>query len=860
MDSQDLSPSSSSTPSGDASSMDEDDVSSTAGIAKEAACLFNSQRYAECIDVLNKLLQKKPNNPKVLHNLAVAKYFLNGCSDPRALLEVLKKFKTRSRELACASEEKAEIVSNPGNSVISGSKGSSITRHQCAAANSASVSYVGEFDTSIAMFNTAVILFHIYEYVNARLVLEPLYQNISPIDETTALHIRLLLLDVSLFSHDASRAADVILYLANAFGVSCLTSPADNGGVTSQHQSLNLVKKAFLSTNNSTSLEASNSDPTASLNASENPLSRTQSDDAAKYETLLSTLNIDVHNLEKAADPPSLNDFSRSLFYHPASAGDLKLKLHLYIVQFLLLTRNLKAVKREVKELMNIVRGDSCVALLLKSQFEYTRGNYHKAIKILMASNSRMESGIENIFNNNLGCIYHCLGKHHTSLVFFSKALRISSSLRSEKPLKLLNFSQDKSLLIVYNCGLQYLACGRPTVAARCFQKASLILHSRPLLWLRMAECCLLALEKGHLRSSGLPANEEVRVHVVGKGKWRQLVLEDGDLRSKHLDPVEHDGRVLGSDSQLYLSIPFARQCLYNAFHLLYAVESKFSKSTLPPSSVSEEDKLGHSTSLKGLNHKNLPGGDSKPSNETVVSAQAIANGDAKELKGGTGLIVILQNSISSYEDLLRRENRMIKQAVLANLAYVELNLENPLKALLAARYLLRLPECSQIYIFLGHVYVAEALCHLNRPKEAAEHLSVYVSDGNKIELPYSEEDTEKWRVEKGTDSEELNSDLVTVQNPSLEEHQAIVFIKPDEACGALYVNLAIVSVMQQHLEQAYQYAIKALSIIPRSLQAILTAVYVELLLGKTREALARLKQCRHVIFLPSNAKLNSSW
>ncbi|KAI9127864.1 hypothetical protein K1719_000857 [Acacia pycnantha] len=36
-------------------------------------------------------------------------------------------------------------------------------------------------------------------------VLEPLYQNIEPIDETTTLHICLLLLDASLACHDASK-------------------------------------------------------------------------------------------------------------------------------------------------------------------------------------------------------------------------------------------------------------------------------------------------------------------------------------------------------------------------------------------------------------------------------------------------------------------------------------------------------------------------------------------------------------------------------------------------------------------------------------------------------------------------------
>lgn len=40
-------------------------LSVTAGLAKEAAVLFQNRRYTECIDVLKQLLQKKEDDPKV---------------------------------------------------------------------------------------------------------------------------------------------------------------------------------------------------------------------------------------------------------------------------------------------------------------------------------------------------------------------------------------------------------------------------------------------------------------------------------------------------------------------------------------------------------------------------------------------------------------------------------------------------------------------------------------------------------------------------------------------------------------------------------------------------------------------------
>ncbi|MBA0817044.1 hypothetical protein Gohar_001640, partial [Gossypium harknessii] len=123
------------------------------------------------------------------------------------MLEVLNNIKKRSEELAHASEEQVESGSDVGNKVTSGSKESSSTTHQVSASHSASTIYTAEFDTSVISLNIAVIWFHLHEYAKALSVLEPLYKNIEPIDETTALHICLLLLDVVLASCDASKSA-----------------------------------------------------------------------------------------------------------------------------------------------------------------------------------------------------------------------------------------------------------------------------------------------------------------------------------------------------------------------------------------------------------------------------------------------------------------------------------------------------------------------------------------------------------------------------------------------------------------------------------------------------------------------------
>ncbi|KAM7263538.1 hypothetical protein ACFE04_001221 [Oxalis oulophora] len=781
---------------GSPSSADEDGVLSVnASLAKDAAVLFQARKFDECLGVLHQLLEKKNGDPKILHNIAIVEFFRDDCSDPKKLLAKLNNVKKRSQELACASREQVDSVSNTGNKMLV-TKGSGGAAQQMSILNSGAKFYNDETDASVAALNTAIVWYHLHDYEKALSILEPLYFNIQPIDETTALHICLLLLVVLLSCRDATRSLDVLNYLERAFGVGCLTQGGDNAN--SVHQpSADILTKSSSVPNSSSPSDGANLDLGGAL---ESPLSRTFSEET--LETMLSSL--DLGGGQNFTNQLRSQPDNRSL-----STVDLKFKLQLYKVKFLLLTRNLKLAKREAKHAMNIARGrDSSMALLLKSQLEFARGNYHKAIKLLNASSNRTETAISSMIQNNLGCIYYQLGKYHTSLIFFSKALNNCSTLRKEKPRNLLAISQDNSLLITYNCGMQYLACGKPIPAAACFQKASLVFYNRPLLWLRFAESCIMALEKGISESGNLQSDRsEIRVRVIGKGKWRQLVTDGPDK----------DARLLGSNGLPKLSMSVARQCLLTALHLL---------------EKSESDNL-----------------DPKASN--VPAGQVTSNGDVKEQKLGSNLET-MQNSVSLYEDIRKKENRLLKQAVLAYLAYVQLELDNPLKSLSNSKSLLELPDCSRIYAFLAHVYAAEALCLLNKPNEAAEHLAFYISGVNSVESPFTHDDFEKWRFsENPVDSEEAFG--------KSKNSQGITFLSPEEARGALFANIAAMSAMQGDLLQASQFIGQALTLTPSCPKAILTGVYVDLRLGKVQEALTNLKQCSHIRFLPSNVVLNKS-
>jgi hypothetical protein len=69
------------------------------------------------------------------------------------------------------------------------------------------VASMEDHDSSIPTLNTAVMMYHLQQYADAMSVLEPLYSNVEPIDEIAALQVCLLMLDITLASHQPGKAA-----------------------------------------------------------------------------------------------------------------------------------------------------------------------------------------------------------------------------------------------------------------------------------------------------------------------------------------------------------------------------------------------------------------------------------------------------------------------------------------------------------------------------------------------------------------------------------------------------------------------------------------------------------------------------
>uniref|UniRef100_A0A3B3QRT0 CCR4-NOT transcription complex subunit 10 n=1 Tax=Paramormyrops kingsleyae TaxID=1676925 RepID=A0A3B3QRT0_9TELE len=260
-----------------------------------------------------------------------------------------------------------------------------------------------------------------------------------------------------------------------------------------------------------------------------------------------------------------------------------KSKIHQYKVRAYIQMKSLKACKREIKSVMNTA-GNSAPSLFLKSNFEYLRGNYRKAVKLLNSSNitehpGPMKTGecVRCMFWNNLGCIHFAMGKHNLGIFYFKKALQENDNMclqigsrdgtngqnKRFSGVPMCALLANKRYELLYNCGIQLLHIGRPLAAFECLMESVQIYHSNPRLWLRLAECCIAA-NKGNSdqETKGLPSKKGIVQSVVGQGYHRKIILASQSGQNT----VYSDGQTAAIP---VASMEFAAICLRNALLLL---------------------------------------------------------------------------------------------------------------------------------------------------------------------------------------------------------------------------------------------------------------------------------------------------
>ncbi|XP_059674608.1 CCR4-NOT transcription complex subunit 10 isoform X4 [Gavia stellata] len=397
----------------------------------------------------------------------------------------------------------------------------------------------------------------------------------------------------------------------------------------------------------------------------------------AVLEKMISQGNSNSKNGKNESGNNTNKDSSNQKAESGALIEIAKSKIHQYKVRAYIQMKSLKACKREIKSVMNTA-GNSAPSLFLKSNFEYLRGNYRKAVKLLNSANIAEHPGfmktgecLRCMFWNNLGCIHFAMGKHNLGIFYFKKALQENDNAcaqlgtGSSDPGKkfsgrpMCTLLTNKRYELLYNCGIQLLHIGRPLAAFECLIEAVQVYHSNPRLWLRIAECCIAA-NKGtsEQETKGLPSKKGIVQSIVGQGYHRKIVLASQSIQNV----VYNDGQ---SSAIPVASMEFAAICLRNALLLL------------PEDQQEPKQENGSKTS--------------------------------NQLGGNT------ENSESS---------EACRCSILACSAYVALALGDNLMALNHADKLLQQPKLSGSLKFLGHLYAAEALISLDRISDAITHLN----------------------------------------------------------------------------------------------------------------------------------------
>ncbi|XP_020789293.1 CCR4-NOT transcription complex subunit 10 isoform X3 [Boleophthalmus pectinirostris] len=490
-----------------------------------------------------------------------------------------------------------------------------------------------------------------------------------------------------------------------------------------------------------------------------------------------------------------------------------KSKMHQYKVRAYIQMKSSKACKREIKSVMNTA-GNSAPSLFLKSNFEYLRGNYRKAVKLLNSSNIAEHPGplktgecVRCMFWNNLGCIHFAMGKHNLGIFYFKKALQEndhtcaqlgdggSGPAKKFAGIPMCALLSNKRYELLYNCGIQLLHIGRPLAAFECLMEAVQVYHSNPRLWLRLAECCICANKGGsEQESKGLPCKKGIVQSIVGQGYHRKIILASQSAQNSPYSEGQ-------SAAIPVASMEFAAICLRNALLLL------------------PEDQQQDAKTDNG----------SKCSSQSGSTESGSENSDACSGKGQDADKFL---SAAPSSPLRKQEVENLRCSILACSAYVALALGDNLMALNHAEKLLHQPKVSGSLKFLGHLYAAEALISLDRISDAISHLNPEnVSD-----------------VSMGvcTSDQEQGSDKGDEPGESWKQTPLCYPSSVASARAMMLFNLGSAYCLRSEYEKARKCLHQAASMVNTKEippEAILLGVYLELQNGNTLLALQIIKR-----------------
>ncbi|OUM68375.1 hypothetical protein PIROE2DRAFT_58132 [Piromyces sp. E2] len=468
-------------------------MSSNEELIQLATINFQNKNYKDCIINLKELLKTNNDDPKILHNLAVAEYYYKQEKKQKeALSELLQK--TINDNKSIIDNNKLDIIkllkdSNDLlnnfklNGYLSGQKdkendNENDSQNQDDSEKSMDKDSLNEPDLDLAenqddteldpskltnlpsllsdiayeLYNTAVIYFKEEKYKDAVELLEPSFTNIEALDDYIALKISFLLIDLYLELGDSEKAIAALeisqgIYKRNIEEMKCMENEDGDSSINSSLKDID-------------------------QSSSKSDIDKNETNDTNDNSVGISTISLKNINISspdiKAALPLKFNTFNAFYYYQKVRINirnnqleeakkNMELSLRSNQNEPLSAEPSLNEEEMVAADFMNANEADKD-----RKEIEETENNYYQLENVINNLNATLTYNDENMkesFNilasqphgedyvyNNLGCISYREKKYSLAENYFLRALKENEQLLRNQQQKELKQNEDQKV------------------------------------------------------------------------------------------------------------------------------------------------------------------------------------------------------------------------------------------------------------------------------------------------------------------------------------------------------------------------------------------------------------------------------
>eukprot|EP01065_Artemidia_motanka_P026877 TRINITY_DN32116_c0_g1_i1.p1 TRINITY_DN32116_c0_g1~~TRINITY_DN32116_c0_g1_i1.p1 ORF type:complete len:670 (+),score=235.18 TRINITY_DN32116_c0_g1_i1:132-2141(+) len=447
-------------------------------------------------------------------------------------------------------------------------------------------------------------------------------------------------------------------------------------------------------------------------------------------------------------------------------------------------------------------------AQLLRAHHQAVLGEHTAAMQLLHEYMRDSKEGEQSadwwqqvLYLNNLGVLHMHMGKAQLAALYFGKAASVFGA--NAKPTGDASSStmatHPSIAAVMYNSAICSLVRGQYKAAFQAFIVTSHLYHDSPVLWLRLAQCCVRQWEQG-------VAEAQVQEH---KKRWKTgLGSRSVQLPTQRV--LRPESGVDAASDEPQMSLQFAEKCLRNAHHLLFRRRRQQRRRSGPRDASPARDR-----------------------------AEQEEDDDRSREPDGPMSEGEIHDALCSQDN-----TALLLQSVYCNMAYVALCQNNPALSLSSARKLLTLPSAR---VYREHKvvclsYCVEALCALNKPQEALAMLNEtrleFLLQGEPSALKLPARGFPPTRASCTSETPSLLESPIYLGTPSDRDHVMLT----RRHAEALFTNLCVVHIMSGKFGKAQQ----CLDQCKADAQPVthLLQVYLHLAQGRRQEAINLVSRC----------------